>query len=258
MLKTTLAASAVLALALAAAPALAADKPADKAGAPVKPAPLVAPVKAGVATTGGAAISDTPKGVPNLTGKWINATPEAALKTSAGGAPPLNADGKKAYAKNKADKAAGKDPLASCFMHGEPRLLFTKYPFLIMQYGKHVDFLHQANHTFRITYFGAQTDPEADPIWLGHPTAKWDGKTLVIDAGGYNAETWLDYSGLPHGEKLSTEERYTLSADGSTINGTVKIDDPEFYSKAWTASFTLKKQPGYSLEQYSCMADHKM
>jgi hypothetical protein len=229
-LKTTLAlAAGALALALAAAPAMAAD-----------------------------ATTPIGKGVPDFTGKWMNATPEAALKTTAGGPPPLTAMGKEAYAKNKKDKTAGNDPLTLCHMHGEPRLLFTKYPFLIMQYGNHVDFLHQANHTFRITYFGAQTDPDADPIWLGHPTAKWDGKTLVIDAGQYNAETWLDYTGLPHGEKLTTEERYTLSADGKTINGTVKITDPEYYSKPWTAAFTLKKEPGYSLEQFSCMADHKM
>jgi hypothetical protein len=236
-LKTTFAASAAFALALAAVPALAATAPAP--------------------TAGGAAISDRPKGVPDFTGKWINATPMAALKATSGSIP-LTAMGKEAYAKNKADKAAGKDPLTLCHMHGEPRLLFTKYPFLIMQYGKHVDFLHQTNHTFRIVDFGAKPDPDADPIWLGHPTAKWDGKALVIDAGGYNDETWLDYSGLPHGEKLTTEERYTLSADGKTINGTVKIADPDYYAKPWTAAFTLKKEPGYSLEQFSCMADHKM
>jgi len=247
-LKTALAASAVLALAGTALPALAADKPAAAKAAPAKSAP---------ATAGGAAISDRPKGVPDFTGKWINATPEATLKPTSG-AVPLTAMGKEAYANSKAAKATGAGRLTLCHMHGEPRLLFTKYPFLIMQYGKHVDFLHQANHTFRITYFGAKLDPDADPIWLGHPTAKFEGKTLVIDAQGYNAETWLDYAGLPHGEKLTTEERYTLSADGRTINGAVKITDPEFYSKPWTAAFTLKKQPGYSLEQYSCMADHKM
>jgi len=230
--------AAAVGLALAAAPALAAD---------------TAP-----ATAGGAVIHDAPKGVPNFTGKWINATPEAALKTTAGGAPPLTAKGKEAFAAHKAEKAAGKDPDSNCFMQGEPRLLFTKYPFLIMQYGKHVDFLHQANHTFRITYFDDKLDPDADPIWLGHTTAKWQGKTLVIDAGNYNAETWLDYAGLPHGEKLATEERYTLSADGKTINGAVKITDPEYYSTPWTAAFTLKKEPGYSLEQYACMADHHM
>jgi len=228
-LKTTLAlAGGALALALAAAPAIAAE-----------------------------ATTPIAKGSPNLTGKWMNATPEAPLKATSGSIP-LTAMGKEAYAKNKKAKAAGQDPLTLCHMHGEPRLLFTKYPFLIMQYGNHVDFLHQANHTFRITYFGSKIDPDADPIWLGQSTAKWAGKTLVIEGGDYNDLTWLDYSGLPHGEKLQTEERYTLSADGKTINGTVKITDPDNYSKPWTAAFTLKKQPGYSIEQYSCMADHKM
>jgi hypothetical protein len=234
-LKTALALSAAVALACAALPAMAAD-----------------------AQAGGTIIHDAPgKGVPNFTGKWINATPMAALKSTSG-AIPFTAMGKEAYAKNKAEKAAGKDPINDCLMQGYPRLMFTKYPFLIMQYDKHVDFLHQANHTFRITYFGEKLDPEADPHWLGHPTAKWDGKTLVIDSDQYNGETWLDYSGLPHGEKLQTEERYTLSADGKTIDGTVKITDPDYYSKPWTAAFTLKKEPGYSLEQFSCMADHKM
>ena len=248
MKKTTLALTvATAALGLAAVSATAQTKaPAAKAAA-----------SASAGSAGGAIIHDAPKGVPNLTGKWINAKPESAL-TAMGSPPPLNAAGKKAYAENKTAKAAGKDPIAECLMHGQPRLLFTKYPFLIMQYGKHVDFLHAANHTFQITYFGAKQDPDADPIWLGHTTAKWEGKTLVIDGEQYNAETWLDYTGLPHSEKLTTQERFELAPDGKTIKGQVKITDPEFYSKPWTASFTLNKMPGYSLEQYSCMADHHM
>jgi hypothetical protein len=219
---------------------------------------LTATASAQPGTTGGAIIHDAPaKGTPNLTGKWINAKPESML-TAMGSPPPLNAAGKKAYADNKAKKTAGKDPATECLMQGEPRLLFTKYPFLIMQYGKHVDFLHQANHTFLITYFGDKLDPDADPIWLGHTTAKWEGKTLVIDGAQYNTETWLDYSGLPHSDKLATEEKFTLAPDGKTIKGTVKITDPDFYSKPWIATFTLNKMPGYSLEQYSCMADHHM
>jgi hypothetical protein len=206
---------------------------------------------------GGAPIFGAPKaGAPDLSGKWINATPMAALKTVSGAAPPLNAAGKALYAKHKSNMKD--DPINSCFMQGEPRLLFTKYPFLILQYAKHIDFVHQANHTFRITYFGEVLDPEADPTWLGHPTAKWAGKTLVIDSTNYNDETWLDYSGLPHGLKLVTEESYTLAPGGKTISGKVKITDPEFYTKPWTAAFTLNKLPGSSLEQYACMADHHM
>jgi hypothetical protein len=218
---------------------------------------LVAVPASAQGPVGGAPIFGAPKpGAPNLSGKWINTTPMIALKTTTGAAPPLNAAGKALYAQHKANMKA--DPINECLMQGEPRLLYTKYPFLILDYDKHVDFVHTVNHTFRITYFGEKLDPDSDPQWLGHPTAKWEGKTLVIDSINYNGETWLDYTGLPHGTQLKTEERYTLSADGKTIAGKVTITDPEFYTKPWTTSFTLKKLPGYDLEQTSCMADHKM
>jgi hypothetical protein len=215
------------------------------------------PVAAQDGPVGGAPIFGAPApGTPNLGGKWINTTPMIALKTADGAEPPLNAAGKAEYAKHKADKKA--DPINECLMHGEPRLLYSSKPFLILEYKNHVDFVHEVNHTFRITYFDEKLDPEADPTWLGHPTAKWDGKTLVIYSNVFNDQTWLDYSGLPHGTKLETEERYTLSADGKTIKGTVKITDPDFYSKPWTTAFTLAKQPGISLPQRACMADHVM
>jgi hypothetical protein len=205
---------------------------------------------------GGAPIFGAPKaGVPNFNGKWINTTPMVKL-TAEGAAPPLTAAGKAEYAKHQANMKA--DPINECLLQGEPRLLYTKHPFLILQYQNHVDFVHEVNHTFRITYFDDKLDPDSDPQWLGHPTAKWEGKTLVIDSINYNDQTWLDYSGLPHGLKLKTQERYTLSPDGSTISGKVRIDDPEFYTKPWTASFTLKKLPGYDLVQTACMADHLM
>ena len=218
---------------------------------------LSAPPAKAQGPVGGAAISGAPgPGVPNFNGKWINATPMIGLKTIQGAPPPLNAKGKAEYAKHKANMKS--DPNNLCQMQGEPRLLYTAYPFLILQYDQHVDFVHEVNHTFRIVNFGAAIDPDADPIWLGHATARWDGSTLVIDSAVFNDRTWLDYTGLPHGEKLKTEERYSLSADGQTINGVVQIDDPQFYSRPWSTAFTLKKQPGFSLRQFACIADHRM
>jgi hypothetical protein len=211
----------------------------------------------GAGPVGGAAIHEAPEpGLPNLSGKWINATPMAALKTADGKAPPLNAKGRALLAKHKADPKS--DPINLCQLQGEPRLLYTAYPFLILQYQKHVDFVHQVNHTFRLVKFDAKLDPEADPIWLGNGSAHWDGKSLVIDSINYNDRTWLDYQGLPHGEKLKTEERYTLSDDGQTIHGTVRIEDPDYYSRPWTTAFTLKKQPGFALQESVCEDSHQM
>jgi hypothetical protein len=120
-----------------------------------------------------------------------------------------------------------------------------------------VNFVHEVNHTFRNIYWGTMPPTDADPTYLGTALAHFDGKTLVIDSVAFNDLTWLDYSGLPHGEKLTVEERYTLS-NPQTINGSVTITDPDFYTAPWTTRFTLKRQPGMSLKESVCMDTHQM
>ncbi|MGH8258752.1 MAG: hypothetical protein ACREUG_03580, partial [Steroidobacteraceae bacterium] len=72
-----------------------------------------------------------------------------------------------------------------------------------------------------------------------------------------NDETWLDYSGLPHGQRLKVQERYTL-ASPTRIDGTVTITDPQYYTAPWTARLTLKRQPGMDLKESVCTDTHRM
>ncbi len=204
-------------------------------------------------------VDPVPAGLPDFTGKWMIAKPIRRLRTVDGAAPPLNAAGMALYAKTQAAlKADPKtDPVSKCVMQGIPRLLIAPYPFLILQYGKHVDFVHETNHTFRIAYFNQPPPDDPDPHWLGWPIASWDGKTLVIDSIGFNDQTWLDYSGLPHGEKLKVQERYRLVA--GKVRARVNITDPDFYTAPWSTDFTFVRQPGdYALKESICVRDHKM
>ncbi|HEY1899453.1 MAG TPA: hypothetical protein VGG49_06660 [Steroidobacteraceae bacterium] len=203
-----------------------------------------------------------PAGTPNFTGKWINPKPAIPLRTAEGKAPPLNAAGKAEYEKRQAALKSGDhkiDPISSCLMHGVPRLLYTPLPFLILQTTRNVNFVHEANHTFRNIYWdkapGEDQDP--DPTYLGASIAHFEGKTLVIDSSAFNDLTWLDYSGLPHGEKLQVQERYTLS-DPSTIRASVTITDPDYYTAPWTTRLTLKHMPGMALRENVCMDTHRM
>jgi hypothetical protein len=199
-------------------------------------------------------------GTPNLTGKWAMPKPITHLLTSEGKEPPLNAAGKAEYARRQAALKAGDrkvDPISDCLMHGTPRLLYSPYPFLILQTTRSVDFVHEANHTVRIIYWDKELPDDSDPDYLGYSIARFEGPTLVIDTIGLNDKTWLDYSGLPHGEKLKVEERYTLSGH-DTIKGSVKITDPDFYTTPWSTSFTLNRQPGMNLKENVCTDTHKM
>jgi hypothetical protein len=201
-----------------------------------------------------------PPGTPNFTGKWIMTPRVAHMLTADGQQPPLNAAGKALYEKRRAALQAGDkaiDPISRCLMHGTPRLLYSPYPFLILQTTRNVNFVHEANHTFRIIYWDKTLPEDPDPDYLGYSIARLDGRTLVIDTIGLNDLTWLDYSGLPHGEKLKVQERYTLVGRGR-IDGSVTITDPDYYTAPWTSTFTLKRLPGMALAENVCMDTHRM
>ena len=201
-----------------------------------------------------------PPGTPNFTGKWAMTHRITRMLAIDGREPPLNAAGKALYEKRQAALRAGDrsiDPISRCLMHGTPRLLYAPYPFLILQTTRSVNFVHEANHTFRIIYWDKALPEDPDPDYLGYSIARLDGRTLVIDSIGFNDKTWLDYSGLPHGEKLKVEERYTL-AGHDRIEGSVAITDPEYYTAPWTSAFTLKRLPGMDLAENVCTDTHRM
>jgi hypothetical protein len=205
------------------------------------------------------AASTAPPDAPDLTGKWAMRAPARKLLTTEGKPPPLNAAGAKLYAERQAKLKADPrtDPVSECLMHGVPRLSYASYPFLILQTRRALALVHEVNHTFRTIYWDDPLPEDWSPTWLGHSSARFEGKTLVIDTEGMNAETWLDYSGLPHGQRLKVQERLTLS-DPATIRGEVVITDPDFYSRPWRASFTLDKQPGMTLAENVCQDTHQM
>jgi hypothetical protein len=201
-----------------------------------------------------------PAGTPNLTGKWAMPRAITHLLTADGKEPPLNAAGKAEYARRQAALQAGNkkiDPTTDCIMQGTPRLLYAPYPFLILQTTRSVNFIHEVNHTFRIIPWDKTLPDDPDPNYLGYSIARFEGSTLVIDSSGFNDKTWLDYSGLPHGEKLTVQERYTLSGP-NTINSAVTLTDPDYYTAPWTTRVTLNRQPGMGLRENVCMDTHQM
>jgi hypothetical protein len=241
-------------------------RPAAAAIALVGVAAMAAGMAAPARQTHGPAKVDAPlfeqpaPGTTNLTGKWAMTPRITHLLTSDGKEPPLNASGKAEYEKRQAALHAadkGVDPINACLMHGTPRLLYAPYPFLILQTTRSVNFVHEVNHTFRIIYWDKDLPEDPDPDYLGYSIARFEGPTLVIDTIGLNDKTWLDYSGLPHGEKLKVVERYTLT-DPNTIKGSITLTDPDYYTTAWTTNFTLRKQPGMEIEENVCTDTHRM
>jgi hypothetical protein len=201
-------------------------------------------------------------GTPDLSGVWAMPRPIRALKTIDGKDPPLLPAARAEYQKHQAALKADpkNDPVSNCWMQGVPRVIYAPYPVLIAQEKDRVNLVYETNHTFRIVSLRhplPKDGADLDPLWLGYSAGHFDGKTLVIDTVGLNDKTWLDYSGLPHGEKLKVQERYTLKGP-DRIEGVVTITDPDTFSRPWSTAFTLVKKPGYELKENVCVRDHRM
>jgi hypothetical protein len=202
-------------------------------------------------------------GAPYIGGAWIMPKRPTMLKTIDGKDPPLLPAAKAEYAKRQAALKTNPkaDPVADCLPQGVPRIFYNPYPVLIVQERNQVDFVHEANHTYRMVDLTRRApqlnDDTRTSLYLGYASGKWEGQTLVVDTMGFNDKTWLDGAGLPHGEKLHVQERFTLK-DPNTLEGKVTITDPDNYSAPWTTAFTLKKVPNYQPTQMVCVDDHKM
>ncbi len=199
-----------------------------------------------------------PAGAPDLFAVWKPAKLTTNLSTVDGKTPPLNAAGKALYAKRVAARAAGKpidDSVMQCLPPGMPRLLLSPYPFRIYQKPKYVAFVHELHHLYRVIYLDEpnQTPDDLDPTYMGYPVAKYQGDTLVVSSNGYNDLTTLDRAGLPKSADFKLTEKYHLINGGKQLEATFTIEDPKYYTKAWSARQVFDRQdPNTEFAEYVC------
>ncbi len=184
-------------------------------------------------------------GHPNFTGAWEVTPYTGQLKPADGKPVPLTAKGKAEYDKHLAAAAKGDrkwDETSICLPEGLPRLMIIKEPFEILQRDKTVFFVAQNRLPWK-AYFNEKLPDDPDPFYLGYHVAKWNGPALVIDSAGFRDSTVLDDKGLPHGEKLHLTQTLKLAPGGKTMTVSYRIEDPEFYSRPWTATASFARKP---------------
>ena len=164
--------------------------------------------------------------------------------------PPYTKEGLAAYHSHKpvfgmdaVAPAQTNDPVKSCDPQGFPRddlhgfgatqIIQTPQQVIILYGGLYKD--------WRVIWTDGRAlpkDPEA--TWNGYSTGKWvDDTTFVVESNGLDDRTWLDNAGRPHSDELRVEERFHR-VDSNTLELTVTINDPKYYTKPWAA---LDKQP---------------
>jgi len=210
------------------------------------------------ASAGFAAVS-----APDISGTYWAASYSAKLEVVGGGEPPLNAAGKAAYDKIRAEFKDGSlldKARRVCVPDGVPRVMATPYPFEIFQTpAGQVTMLFEMNHQVRVIVMDRPL-PKLDSLitdlrYNGHSVGHWEGETLVVESIGFNDRTFLDATGLPHGESMSTVER--LRRIGNRLEDVITIHDPEMYTRDWQARFVYELRNDVRLEDYACNDTHR-
>lgn len=205
-------------------------------------------------------------GPRDISGVWAG-PPLPTLQEPA----PFTPAGQQRYDANRATwgpKAVGlaesNDPLITCDPLGFPRsMLYETRGF---------EFVHAATKTIQLLQYqrawreiwtdgralpvdaGGVNPTSPDPRWYGYSVGRWaDEATFVVDSTGSDEKTWLDYFGRPHSVSARFEERYRR-VDGKTLEVTMTVTDPEYYTRPFVAMKQLfVRADKQELEEQLCV-----
>jgi hypothetical protein len=200
---------------------------------------------------------------PDFSGTYWATSYSPKIQVLGGGDPPLNEAGKAAYAMIQAGLKDGSivdKARRVCVPDGVPRVLATPYPFEIFQLpAGQLTFVYEMNHELRVIDLDKPLPTLdsviADPRYNGHSVGHWEGDTLVVESTGFYEKTFLDASGLPHGDEMTTLER--ISRIGNALEDIITIHDPQLYARDWQARFVYDARNDVRIEDYACNDTHR-
>jgi hypothetical protein len=208
-------------------------------------------------------LNSAPLAAPDISGTYWATSYSPTIQALGGGDPPLNAAGKAAYEMIRAGLKKGSivdKARRVCVPDGVPRVLATPYPFEIFQVpAGQVTFLYEMNHQVRVIVMDKPLPSRqtliVDPKYNGHSVGHWDADTLVVESAGFNEWTFLDASGLPHSDEMTTAER--IRKIGNQLEDVITIHDPAMYERDWQTRFVYDERNDVRLEDYACNDAHR-
>ena len=203
----------------------------------------------------------------DLSGIWWASSYSPSMKAYlvGGGDVPLNDAGKKKYAEIQAglkDGSITDRARTYCTPDGIPRSLSTPYPFQIIAAPPgQMSWVYEENQMIRGIAMVKPLDSLEKlsilPFWNGHSAGRWEGDTLVIQTAGFNENTFVDATGLPHSDQLQTTERVRKINGGKQLEDVIAIHDPVYYARDWQARFVYDNHDGLHMTEYVCGEPHR-
>jgi hypothetical protein len=204
-----------------------------------------------------------------MTGHWnrypeIGETPKPGFPPPAPiPAPPLKPEYKaqwEAHRKEVADAEAAGKPLYSdytaCLPDGMPAMMMGMFPMEVLQTPGQVTIIQEAYNQVRRVYMGAQLPSfeDAEPLFWGHSTGKWEGDTLVVKTIGIKDN--VRFRDAPHGSKMVIMERLKLLSP-EMMEDQVTVTDPDYFTGPWQWRWVYQRMKDYKMLEYVCESNRE-
>lgn len=151
-----------------------------------------------------------------------------------------------------------------CISRGLPDAIFPRLynnNYQILQIPGYVVILYEMIHDARIIPVDGRPHlPSTVRQWMGDSRGRWEGTTLVVETTNFIGN---EFSLIPHGgggngtylgagATLRLVERFTR-LDATTMDYRFTLDDPELYTRPWTAAIPLTTVGSpTSILEYAC------
>jgi hypothetical protein len=89
---------------------------------------------------------------------------------------------------------------------------------------------------------------------MGQSVGRWEGDTLVVDATGFNDQSWFDRAGDFHSDALHVVERYTLHGPDMLLYEAT-IEDKNVFTRPWKINMPIyrRQEKNVQLMEFKCV-----
>lgn len=153
----------------------------------------------------------------------------------------------------------GWDPSAEfilgCNEWNMPRLMGNPLPMEFVRVDENILIKFEENDSRRTVYMDQSPDSAPDEHSLmGYSVGHWDGDTLVIRTNGIMENSYE----MPVSNQMQILEKFTASADGTTLNYEIVVTDPVMLTGPVTKNSSWGWRPEIEIHSYACEEDQEI